>query len=193
MPNLLGLGKIWVPGSLDVRAAAVRDAITRTSSGYFAETDPLYWTDTGGVQHRHALRFTGLAIPVGAVIQSAIVTVYNHQIQASPNPADYVTIGIEQVDNAAQVTSASNMLGRFSNIGSTVNWVYSTTALNAANPSPDMAALVQAIIDRPGWASGNAIQFLAISSATAVNVTQMRSYYTGAAGTYPRLQVDWVV
>lgn len=176
--------------SFSKRVAAVRDCITRTSSGYFAETDPLYWTDPGLV-HRQALRFTGVTIPKGATITSATLTIYNHQNQPTPNAADWVAFGLEQVDNATQVTSASNMLTRFSSIGSTVNWAYSTTPRDAANVSPDLSALLQVIIDRSGWTSGNAVQFLGASNVSAVSITQMRSYYTGAAGTYALLSVDY--
>lgn len=186
-------------GQAVYRASAVRDAITRTQSGYFAETDPLYWTDSAAAtSHKQGLRFgshnlvSGQQPPQGATILNAKITVYNHQIQPSPDSTDWVDIALEQVDNAGQVSSSSNFNTRSSNIGSTVRWTYAATALNAGNESPDLKTIVQAIVNRGGWnpASG-AMQFFAAGNPSALHTTQMRSGYSGASGTYPMLVIDW--
>ncbi len=188
-----------VTGQAVYRASAVRDAISRTQSGYFAETDPLYWTDaSAATSHKNALRFgshnlvSGAQPPQGATILSAKVTVYNHQVQAAADASDWVDIALEQIDSAAQLSSSNDFNTRSANIGSTVRWTYSATPRDAANVSPELQAIVQAIVNRAGWApASGAMQFFAASNPSSLHTAQMRSGYTGAAGTYPMLVVDW--
>lgn len=188
-----------VTGQAVYRASAVRDAISRTQSGYFAETDPLYWTDaSAATSHKQALRFgshnlvSGAQPPQGAAITNARVTVYNHQVQSSPDATDWVDIALEQVDSASQVSSGGDINTRSANVGSAVRWTYTATAKDAANQSPDLKAIVQAIVNRAGWVPATAaMQFFAVSNPSSLHTTQMRSGYTGASGTYPMLVVDW--
>lgn len=193
-PLIIGVNRSapLTPGDLTKRVAAVRDAITRNNSGYFAETDPLYWAETGGAVQRTALRWTSLNIPIGATITSCVITIYNAQNQGTPTANDTVQVGFEQTDSATQVTNSADILSRAGNIGSTINWLYSVTPNNQPNPSPDLSTILQPVIDRPGRSATFNLQAVVIAPGTATQSTQMRSYYNGASGTYPLIEIGWL-
>jgi hypothetical protein len=182
------------PGSIDVRVAAVRDSITSVS-GYWGEADPLYWT--GGADYNTALWFDNCAIPVGATITSARLTVYTANNMSGATANDEVTIAAEDVDDPAILSSQSDHDTRKSNTTTaTVDWyVWEANGplTDADQPvqSPDLSTIVQEIVDRAGWASGNAIMFFAQDKGTFDNSLGMRSYYNGVSASYPRLEVSW--
>lgn len=191
-PIIIGVNSVAAPtpGSLSQRVAAVRDAITRNNSGYFAETDPLYLVESTGIQ-RTALRWAGLTIPVGATITSCVITLYNNQNQGAPLAADKVLVGFEQVDSATQVSSSADILTRSANIGSTIDYLYTTTPRDNPQPTPDLTTILQPVIDRPGRPATFNLQAFMVTPGTSAKSVQMRSFYSGAAGTYPLIEIAW--
>lgn len=183
-------------GSLDIRVTSQADGFSfKSDASYYAgaSSDPIYWIDNTSSTLRAALRFTGISIPQGATITSAAVTVYTNYGTTSVDPSDTVTIALEQVDNAAQCTSGSDAASRLSNLGSTISWaVNNAGGADTPQTSPDLSSILQTIINRTGWSSGNAIQFFTHPTTTAANGDMaMQSYATGTSTTYARLQVSY--
>lgn len=107
------------------------------------------------------LRFQNVTIPQGSTINSASFSAYYYTAQAGIT----VTIYGNDVDNAGVFTTTSgNISGRTATTAS-VAWNFSI-ASSAWNTSPDIASIIQEIVDRPGWASGNAICILALETGT---------------------------
>lgn len=183
-------------GSVDVRVGAVRDSISNLPGiPYWEEYGPLYMlSDPGSAPDNNttALRFTNITIPQGATITSAKVTVWTNLNQGS-NATAWMDIGAEQVDNAAQLSSAANHEARKDNVGTTVQWGPHSGIGSADQPfeSPDLSEVVQEIVDRPGWSSGNAIQFFTMANPSITVDYQFRSYYEGVSASYPRLEITW--
>lgn len=181
-----------VQDSLTRRTAAVRDSITNLPSiPYWSEFDPLYMI-SGTPNATTALRFTDITIPQGATILDARLTVWSN-LNQSNNATAWATVGAEQVDNATQLSSAANHESRKGNLGTTLQWG-PHAGLGAANlpfQSPNLAAVVQQVVGRPGWASGNAIQFFVAANPLTTVDYQFRSYWEGLADYYPRLVVDY--
>lgn len=152
----------------------------------FHNVDPYYWLSAEGVWH--LARFTGVTIPQGSTINSAIVTAWSYN-GAGAGAANYVTVGLEQVDNAARASDAATAWARRTNRGSTLNWAVTNDGVGQPQPSPDLASLLQAVVDRSGWSSGNAIMFfMQPTSAPDYAGTQLHTFYTG---TPPQIVIDY--
>jgi len=109
-----------------------------------------------------ALRFTNIGIPQGATIASAYI-----EFTAINDETGFYSFLIEGVDeDNASTFSSSQDLSLLSTTSETEtmsgseNW----TADGTYN-SPSLTAIVQEIVDRGGWSSGNAMAFL-LSSGT---------------------------
>lgn len=103
------------------------------------------------------LRFTNITIPKGAIIDQAYLTLRS-RLNKSAGPCN-TRISAEKVDNAP--TFADDRWAfddRYANNTATVDWdnIPAWTTGEDYN-SPDIKTVIQAIIDREGWASGQAI------------------------------------
>jgi hypothetical protein len=104
------------------------------------------------------LRFTGVDIPQGAQISSAYV---QFKTAETGSTATTLTIHGEAADNAAPfAATTANFSSRPSTAASTI---WSPPAWNtvnevgAAQRTSDIAGVVQDIVSRSGWASGNSL------------------------------------
>jgi hypothetical protein len=103
------------------------------------------------------LRFNGLAVPQGAIVTNATI-----QFTADESQSEATTLNftIEAADYAAAFTTAANNLGARPRVPLTVAWspaAWTAGQSNATQLTPNLAGLVQEVVSRPGWASGNAI------------------------------------
>jgi hypothetical protein len=106
------------------------------------------------------LRFADLSIPRGALITNATI---QFTADESQSEATVVNIAAEAVDNAASFTTTANNLGSRALTPLSVPWqpaAWTAGQSNATQRTPNLAGLVQEVVSRPGWASGNAIAFL---------------------------------
>jgi hypothetical protein len=137
------------------------------------------------------LRFPGVTIPQGATITAAYLSVVpSSTSEDEPN----VTItGFDEDDTAAFTTGASNITNRAITTAS-VTW--SSTNLGATgssyHDSPSLTAVVQEIVDRGGWASGNAMGFrIRGGSGTTRDLTI--EAYENAGANPPKLHIEYEV
>lgn len=120
-----------------------------------AWTDRFYRWYTGksaGVARNGGVRFLSLTVPQGSTITSATIDGTVHSIYGS---TEAKTIYGDDVDNAPTWSNTSKPSSGFTQ----------TTASTTFNPSTsgavssDVTAIVQEIVDRAGWVSGNAMRF----------------------------------
>ncbi len=133
------------------------------------------------------LRYTNVNIPQGAVIENAYV---QFKVDEVSTGAVSLTINYETVDNASAFTSSNfNLTSRPT---STTSVTWSPPAWNSvglAGPdqrSPSLASLVQEIVNRPGWSSGNALVLIITGDGT-----RAAEAYEGDAAGAARLHVEW--
>jgi 2',3'-cyclic-nucleotide 2'-phosphodiesterase (5'-nucleotidase family)/3',5'-cyclic AMP phosphodiesterase CpdA len=120
------------------------------------------------------IRFSGLNIPQGATITDAYIqfTADYSDRAKSANPFD-IDIYAEDVADSAAIENVNNVIsGKLANkTAASVNWTISGTDDDSMwqNPSvlsgtaqqtPNLAALVQHIVNKEAWESGNALTFL---------------------------------
>lgn len=195
-----GNPQVLVPISVEYRVTTDRDGGTLfTPSNYWGGPDgePYYWQDRLGRLMHSNFRFTNVQIPRNAPIVSAAVSLWSRDTFAA-NSSKWNDIGAEQVDNATQPTNAANFGSRATNVGTVVRWTYGASVVNQPMISPDLAEVVQEIVNRPGWNPGQAIQFF---TETDTNVGggwgadpqgQSVSYTGGVTSRRPRLEVTYL-
>lgn len=98
------------------------------------------------------LRFQAISLPVGAVISSAVLTVYVASVTGSPD----IDIFGNAVANAAVWANPGNLVR---NITKTTAVTTKTVWTAAADNTIDVTAQVAEIVALGGWASGNAMAF----------------------------------
>jgi hypothetical protein len=129
-----------------------RDAWDDVSSGDInsSEFGDSQWQDAGGYQWP-------VNIPQGAKIISARVKVYSTQHQGATTSDYTARIRVEDVENASAFTGRPNDIYNRTFHTTTVDWTIPATGLltNTWNESPDIKDLIQHVVNKTGWSSGN--------------------------------------
>lgn len=102
------------------------------------------------------LRFAA-NIPQGATIASAYVQFNSEGVDASVSS---ISITGEDADNSSAFVAVNNNLTSRPKVAPTVNWVPNAWVNNVAGvdeKSPDLKTIIQAIVNRAGWAAGNTL------------------------------------
>lgn len=136
------------------------------------------------------VRFDNLTIPPGSTINSAFIRFI---VDASQTGAVAVDIHGEDVDDATQFEIGSgtfDVSGR-TKTTATVNWNVggSGAAENTAVDTSDISAIVQEIVDRGGWVSGNAMVFI-FSNPSTTNFREFESY-DGEPADAPKIFINY--
>ncbi len=167
---VLGEG-LWAPAALaataESRVAASADDAEENASGSVSVVGSDLELGWDGSAQTLGIRFPGLAVPQGAAVREAWIQFESDEV--STNPVS-LTFQAQAADAAPSFTTASRNLSTRTRSPGSVPWIPSPwTAVGVAGPeqrSPDLSALVQAVVDRPGWVSGNALVLLVNGDAT---------------------------
>lgn len=188
-------------GTVDVRVNSSSDDAEQATSGgavtldsndidFFGESN-----GTGTAYSNIGVRFNNITIPQGATITGAYIqfTANNSGTVSGGNPT--YTIQGQNVDNAATfATTANNISGRTWLSGQDVSWspgVWSNgSTTNTSTPS--ITNIVQAIVNRGGWTSGNSMAFRVTGSSTGSLYREAESWDDSSAAA-PRLVVTYTV
>lgn len=118
-----------------------------------------------------ALRFTDVTVPQGSTINAAGVSLYFHNAAYdSPDVNAYA----EDVDNSAALSTATNNISSRALTSASVTWTATNLGTGWKSPG-SLAAVVQEVVSRAGWVSGNALTIL-LDARTADNEFRFRSY-----------------
>jgi hypothetical protein len=168
-------------------AASSDDAEQRVSGGMDLTSSDLELTTDGTTQQVVGMRFTALAIPAGATITNAYV---QFQVDEVSTGASSLTIRAENTDNAPTYTTTSgNVTGRATTTANVAwsppDWPTPDVATTAQR-TPNLNTLVQAVVNRSGWAQGNAL-------ALQISGTGRRTAeaFDGVATAAPLLHVEY--
>ncbi len=133
------------------------------------------------------IRFTGLNIPQGATITNASI---QFQTDETHSGATSLIIEGEATDNTLTFTNTNANISSRALTGATIDWVPApwTTEGEAgvAQQSPNIASIIQEIVERPGWSSGNALVVI-ISGSGRRNAESFNGDPSGA----PVLHVEY--
>lgn len=122
------------------------------------------------------LRFTNITIPQGATINSATIT-FRGTLGAGPvgNTVKSLIKGIAE-DNTAAWSSTSRPSQRTKTTASVV-WDFTIVTPPASKTTVDFTSVVQEIINRAGWVSGNAMGIVIEDNASTAGNFQSFEYY----------------
>ena len=149
-----------------------------------------YIGTTGDPDVEHAgVRYTNVTIPYQATITSAILTLRADATQSGT--VVNVTIKSDSATNPATFSTASDWNARVRSSASVAwNSIPSWTS-GTDYDSPDISTVIQGIVNRTGWASGNAL-VLFIENASSTNFRQFESW-DGSSTLAPLLTVVYTV
>ena len=163
-------------------SASGDDGYHYTANGSMNTTSTLW--QIGNPVYETWMRFASVTIPQGATITNAFIRGIGYTTNAVPGTGN---IYAAAVDNAtAPVTEGDyNALTATTNY---VQWAISSTTAGVAIDSPNLTTVVQEIIDRGGWSSGNALMFMGFGvTASAKSIAS----YDHATYNPPELHVEY--
>ncbi|MBM7808965.1 hypothetical protein JOD57_004802 [Geodermatophilus bullaregiensis] len=169
-------------------ASGSDDAEERSASVSLTGTDLELVVD-GTTTQTVGLRFTGLLVPPGATITAAYV---QFSVDEATTAAASLVVAGQAADNPPTFATASRNVSSRPRTTAQVSWAPAawptTGARGVEQRTPGLVPVLQEIVARPGWASGNAVVLVVTGSGTRTASASER----GAARA-PVLHVEWTV
>ncbi|WP_324275665.1 hypothetical protein [Blastococcus brunescens] len=173
-------------GAFRVRAST--DDAEQRSDGTVLDSSDLEMLNDKGRQQAVGLRFTQVAIPPGATVTRAYVQFTADESTSTPVP---LTIHGQAADNPGTFTRTPVDVSDRPRTTASAEWspaAWSSGKRGTAQQTSDLTAVVQEIVSRPGWASGNALAVMI--TGTSSGNREAESFDTGARKA-PALHVEW--
>ena len=152
--------------------------VTRTGGDIELGTDH-------GIPTTNGLRFAGLAIPAGSTISSAYV---QFTVDETGKDATSLLFKAQSADDAPPFTTAAFSVSSRTRTTNSVSWTppqwLTLEAAGSDQRTPDLSAVLQEVVNRPGWTSGNALAILITGSGR-------RTAESFEGGFPPRLHVEF--
>ncbi len=165
---------------VDVRVAASTDDAEEKSTGNVALTSADLEMVLDGSDQTVGLRFNGINIPKNAIIINAYI-----QFKADERNSEATSLSIqgENVDNATTFTSVSRNISSRPRTIAAISWFPAPWTklgeLGLNQRTPDISSIIQEIVNRSGWSSGNSLAV--IISGTGKRVADAFNGDTGGA------------
>jgi len=169
---------------IEIRVATGSDDVEESSTGwmYLDSTDLELVYD--GNNQIVGIRFKGVNIPKDANITNAYI---KFVVDETTTSATTLSIRGEANPNAAAFTAADRNVSSRSKTTNAVSWSpASWLALGAIQQTPNLAPIIQEIIDQSGWVSGNSIVIIFSGSGSRV----AQAYETNPAKA-PLLRIEY--
>lgn len=174
---------------LDVRVSAGSDdAEENASTGNVNRgSSDLELVDQGRNNQLVGMRFNGLSIPQGATITNAFI-----QFNADETHSNPTTLKIEAQasDNALTFVSVNGNISSRPLTGTSVEWSpvpWAVVGEEGSNQqTPDISSVVQEVVDRSGWSSGNSLAVIMTGSGT-----RTAESFNGDSAAAPLLHMEY--
>jgi len=103
--------------------------------------------------------FRGIWIPQGMTIDSAFIYVTSHEAKTTDDVARITIVG--EAADSASTYDETNLIDARPQTSASILWeVNEEWGLWTEHRTPDLASIIQEIVNRPGWKSDNSINFL---------------------------------
>ena len=124
------------------------------------------------------LRFEEIGIPQGARITSAVLEMH---AQYSDSGNGTITVRADDSDNAEAFTTGRNNLSDRDETSSEVTYNPGRWTSGEDYETADLSAVVQEVVNRPGWCGGNDLAFLltGTDSRSAMSLERVNNYAQG--------------
>ena len=171
----------------EARVSASSDDAEESASGNINLTSSDLELVYAGSNQIVGMRFNGITVPQGASIVNAYI---QFQVDEIPTPVTSLTIRGEDIDDAATFTTSSGNISIRPTTTAAESWSpVPWTGVGDAGPdqqTPNIASVVQEIVGRSGWASGNSL--VIIITGTGERVAES---YNGVSAAAPLLHVEY--
>jgi hypothetical protein len=157
--------------SVDVQINAAPDVGCVNTNGATLDTLQVWIGNFTGLWNAF-FRFNNVIIPKSATIEVNTYLSLCCKMWGTSN-AHYVIVG-NDADNAVAPTTCAQYLA-LAQTGVTVSWDPANWSNNVYYNSPSITPIVQAIVNRAGWVSGNSMQILVLRGTSS----DVRSVYEG--------------
>ena len=172
--------------------AGTDDAEERASGTMALESTDLDMVDdlfgNGGDGAKVGIRFTGIDIPPGAVITGAYLEFF---VDEKSTTDTSLLVQGQDADDAAGFADVRNNISSRPTTDASVEWTPEPWRKIGENGegqrTPDLSAVVQEIVARPGWEAGNDVAFIISGSGS-----RTAEAFEGVPGRAPVLHIEWI-
>jgi hypothetical protein len=166
------------------------DAEENTATGKMNRgSSDLELVEQGVKDQLMGIRFNGLSISAGATITNAYI---QFQVDETDSRTTNLMITGHATDNASTFTTATGNISNRDQTNAVVDWspVPWTTVGEAGSDqqTPDITSLVQEIVGRPGWSSGNSLAVIITGSGR-----RPAESYDGDVAGAPSLHIEYTL
>lgn len=175
--------------TLNLTVPASADDSRIFASAWSNVSGTLQMGDAGSDRREHQSRFTGATIAAAATINSCVYTMQAN-VTTSGTSVN-MTVGFHAADNSGQVADITDFDGR-TLTATTIAWTNIAAITSGVDfSSPDLKGSLQNIMDRGGWASGNAINLFLRNNATTNLAVRTADSYDVTTSLCGRLAIDY--
>ncbi|WP_411151297.1 hypothetical protein [Streptomyces sp. A30] len=175
------------PVRYEARVAADSDDAeenTATGSVDATSSSDLEMVYDGSKRQKVGVRFTGVTIPQGATVRAAWLE-FTARNEASGKSRSVVSG--QASDSSATFTSHNRDISARPLTAAQVPWAPEPWTADESYRTPDLAGVVQEIVDRPGWAPGNPMAFVVAGTQGTHNAWSR----DGSVAKAPLLHVEY--
>ncbi len=174
-------------GTIDIRVAAGDDDAEELANRFLDLASSDLELTVEKLPQTVGLRFRGVAVPPGATIASAWIQFTVDETGSAPAE---LTVRAEDAGDANAFAGNGGITARPLTAAS-VPWTpppwTGVGEASAAQRTPDLASVLQAVVARPDWAAGNDVAFIITGSGT-----RTAESFEGSATQAPLLHIEWV-
>lgn len=135
------------------------------------------------------IRFNAVAIPKGAIIKNAYI---QFNADETSSKATALQIFGQAADNPSTFTTAAGNISSRAKTGASVSWSPAAwTSVGAAGidqRTPNLEAVIQEIVDRTGWTSGNSLVLFITGDGKGERVAEA---FDGIPSAAPLLHIEY--
>ena len=158
--------------------------------GVFPEDEVFPGEWSGGIRNKSYL-FKSVTIPQGATITSAKIT-YIDNTSGVERTIHYKFTGVDEDNTGDFVASPLSTCRTRTHTTAAVDWDSTfTPSSGTSRDSPDLSTIIQEIVDRGGWSSGNTIGIYLHDDGTSNNNYYDYKYYSSYPTTAPLLTITY--
>jgi hypothetical protein len=181
--------------TLNIRISSANDDAEENvsaSNGHVdvGSSDLEFYTEEATDVQQVGLRFKGLTIPKGAIVERAYLEFTADEINSGPVT---ITIAGEAISNSSVFSASPYNISSRTKTNSKVNWSPENwTVLGAKYKTSDLTNIVQEIVDQSNWVNGNAMSFILYGGATATN-SRIAESFEGGKNIAPLLHIEYAI
>jgi hypothetical protein len=183
-PASTGGGTVTV---LDIPVQVSSDDAEQRGTSVALTSGDLNLVTDGATVQTVGMRFTGVGVPKGATITNAYV---QFQVDEVSTATTSLTIAGQAADSATTFTTASGDVGNRSRTNARAAWTPvpwpTADARTADQRTSDLSAVVQEVVNRPGWTTGNPVALIVTGSGSRIAES-----FDGGAAKAPVLHIEY--